>query len=184
MDVKTLCLGLLTFGEASGYDLKKTFESSLGHFYAAGFGSIYPALASLADAGHVTCEEVPQDGRPDRKVYRITEAGRAHFAAQLAHTEPRHKIRSEFLAMLYFAHFMEAEHVDRILDHRVEELRRLMADIEACPEAQGEEVPPGVQFVVGFGETIVRTTLEYIEKNRSMLTRSVARAEEAARKAS
>ena len=45
VDVKTVCLGMLTDGEASGYDLKKHFESSFGHFFAAGYGSIYPALA-------------------------------------------------------------------------------------------------------------------------------------------
>ncbi len=40
MDVKTVCLGMLTDGAASGYDLKKQFESSFGHFFAAGYGSI------------------------------------------------------------------------------------------------------------------------------------------------
>ena len=28
MDVKTLCLGALSRGEASGYEIKKAFESS------------------------------------------------------------------------------------------------------------------------------------------------------------
>jgi len=79
MDVKTVCLGLLTQGPASGYDLKKTFESTFGHFFAAGFGSIYPALGTLAEAGLVTCTEVPQDGKPDRKVYSITDDGREAF---------------------------------------------------------------------------------------------------------
>ena len=41
MDVKTVCLGMLTDGEASGYDLKKEFESSFSHFFAAGYGSSY-----------------------------------------------------------------------------------------------------------------------------------------------
>ena len=77
MDVKTVCLGMLTDGEASGYDLKKHFESSFGHFFAAGYGSIYPALASLAADGQVSCKCIPQEGKPDRKVYSITDAGRA-----------------------------------------------------------------------------------------------------------
>jgi len=68
MDVKTVCLGMLTDGEASGYDLKKHFESTFGHFFAAGYGSIYPALSSMADEGLVECREIPQDGKPDRKV--------------------------------------------------------------------------------------------------------------------
>ena len=54
MDVKTVCLGMLTDGDATGYDLKKHFDSSFGHFYSAGYGSIYPALASLADHGLVS----------------------------------------------------------------------------------------------------------------------------------
>ena len=54
MDVKTVCLGMLTDGAASGYDLKKQFESTFGHFFAAGYGSIYPALSSLAGQGLVT----------------------------------------------------------------------------------------------------------------------------------
>ena len=45
MDVKTVCLGMLTDGPASGYDLKKQFESTFSHFFAAGYGSIYPALS-------------------------------------------------------------------------------------------------------------------------------------------
>ncbi len=55
MDVKTLCLGLLTQGAASGYDLKKRFETCFRSFYSAGYGSIYPALAYLADTDLVTC---------------------------------------------------------------------------------------------------------------------------------
>ena len=69
---------MLTDGEASGYDLKKEFESSFSHFFAAGYGSIYPALSSLADQGLVDCEEIPQDGKPDRKLYQITVAGRRY----------------------------------------------------------------------------------------------------------
>ena len=114
MDVKTLCLGLLTVHEACGYDLKKTFESSFKHFFPAGYGSIYPALADLAEAGLVSCREIPQIGKPDRKVYQITEAGEKTFIDALNRTDPQHKLRSEFLAMIYFA--------DRIDDARLADL--------------------------------------------------------------
>ena len=83
MDVKTVCLGMLTDGDASGYDLKKQFESTFSHFFAAGYGSIYPALSALLADGLVDCREIAQDGRPDRKVYRITTAGRAHLRLAL-----------------------------------------------------------------------------------------------------
>ena len=50
MDVRTICLGLLTRGDATGYEMKKLFEEEgFGHFAEASFGSIYPALGRLTD---------------------------------------------------------------------------------------------------------------------------------------
>ena len=58
MDVKTLCLGVLTEGDRTGYEIKQRFEEAFNHFFGAGFGSIYPALAELTRRGLVTCESV------------------------------------------------------------------------------------------------------------------------------
>ena len=40
MNVRTLCLGVLSLGEATGYEIKKLLESRFSHFYDASFGSI------------------------------------------------------------------------------------------------------------------------------------------------
>ncbi len=167
MDVKTLCLGLLTFGAASGYDLKKRFEESFRFFYSAGYGSIYPALAYLAATELVTCEEIVQDGRPDRKLYRITDAGRAEFMKALGNSCPSHKMRSEFLAMMFFAHMMTGEQLKQLLKHRAEELAEALAQLQTCGPA--EDTPSGVAFVRGFGETVARAALEYINDYTKLL---------------
>ncbi len=167
MDVKTLCLGLLTFGAASGYDLKKRFEQSFRHFYSAGYGSIYPALAYLADTGLVTCEEIVQDGRPDRKLYRLTDAGRAEFMKALSNTCPGHKMRSEFMAMMFFAHLLSPEQLQDLLGHRTGELNGMLEELATGPVEEDE--PPGVAFVRGFTETLARAALEYIDEYRSLL---------------
>ena len=127
MDVKTVCLGMLTDGPASGYDLKKQFESSFAHFFEAGYGSIYPALAALADQGLVDCEEIPQDGKPDRKVYEITDEGREFLLEALQNPHPCHKVRSEFLATMCFAHLMRPEDIETVLDHRLGDIARYQA---------------------------------------------------------
>ena len=45
MNVRTLCLGVLQFGEATGYEIKKIVEEGMfNHFIEASYGSIYPAL--------------------------------------------------------------------------------------------------------------------------------------------
>ena len=169
MDVKTLCLGLLSIHEACGYDLKKEFESTFKHFYAAGYGSIYPALADLAENGLVSCREIPQDGKPDRKTYSITDAGRKAFDNALRNTNPQHKMRSEFLAMLYFADLMDAEHLRTLMDDRVRELREAVLHIDQIEKGWGPDTSVGAQFVAGFGSAIASAAADYIESNREML---------------
>ena len=77
MDVRTICLGILTRGPATGYEIKKLFEDDgYQHFVEASFGSIYPALNRLTEEGLVSVREDAQEKRPDRKVYSITTAAR------------------------------------------------------------------------------------------------------------
>ena len=169
MDVKTLCLGLLSIQDACGYDLKKEFESVFKHFYSAGYGSIYPALADLAEKGLVSCREIPQDGKPDRKTYSITEAGRDAFEKALQNANPQHKMRSEFLAMLYFADLMEPERLQAMLDNRVKALREAVLHIDRIEKEWGTDTSVGAQFVAGFGSAIAEAAAEYIESNRELL---------------
>jgi PadR family transcriptional regulator AphA len=169
MDVKTVCLGMLTDGPASGYDLKKQFESSFAHFFAAGYGSIYPALSSLAENHLVECEEVPQEGKPDRKVYRITDAGRAFLSEALQNPCPCHKVRSEFLATMCFAHLMRPADIETVLDHRLEEIARYQAMFEQLENERMADWSEGMKFVLGFGKAMASAMQSYINENRRHL---------------
>ena len=170
MDVKTVCLGMLTDGPASGYDLKKQFESTFAHFFAAGFGSIYPALASLAEQGLVTCEEIPQEGKPDRKVYAITDQGRAFLGVALENPSPCHKVRSEFLATMCFAHLMRPAMIETVLEHRLEDIARYQGMFREFEDQGIEEWPAGMRFVLGFGKAIAGAMETYINENRHLLS--------------
>ena len=172
MDVKTVCLGMLTDGEASGYDLKKEFESSFGHFFAAGYGSIYPALNSLAHDGLVDCRRIPQEGKPDRKVYRITDAGRQHLLEALDNPAPSHKIRSEFLATMCFAHLMTRKQIETVLDSRVKEANHYLAMFREFESSCMHDWPEGAKFVLGFGQTMMKTMRDYVETHRDELLES------------
>ncbi len=169
MDVKTVCLGLLSVQPASGYDLKKQFASLFRHFFPAGYGSIYPALADLDARGLVECECIRQSGKPDRKLYRITAAGRRAFREALAAAQPRHRLRSEFLAMLYFADQLEPRRLRELLNQRVTELRATIRTIETLQQDPATETSPGARFVAGFGAAIAQAAVDYIEQHRSLL---------------
>ena len=172
MDVKTVCLGMLTDGPASGYDLKKQFESTFAHFFAAGYGSIYPALSSLAEQELVSCEEIPQEGKADRKVYEITAKGR-HFLLD-ALQSPCHKVRSEFLATMCFAHLMRPEDIETVLDHRLQDIARYREMFREFEKECIAEWPEGQKFVLGFGKAVAKAMDTYIRNNRHMLTERAA----------
>jgi PadR family transcriptional regulator AphA len=169
MDVKTLCLGVLCHCDATGYDIKKHFESAFSHFFVAGYGSIYPALAELTDRGLVRCEAQPQPGRPDRKVYRATEEGRVAFREALCRTEPRHKVRSEFLVLLYFSQLMPPERLTEVLEQRLEEIDSTLRQLDEMERLEGDHWTAGERFVGGFGRAVLETSRRYIREQRHLL---------------
>lgn len=171
MDIKTLCLGILTLGDASGYEIKQVFEDAFSHFYVAGFGSIYPALADLARDGHVTVSNIEQEKRPAKKVYQLTESGHATFLSALMETYPHHRMRSDFLVLMVFAHLLPAEQLARVFDTRLADIERQIDEIESC--LNGEEcdgnVLPGVDFTAGYGIAVLKAGRDYILQHREQL---------------
>jgi DNA-binding PadR family transcriptional regulator len=70
-------MGLLTWGEMSGYDLGKLIEGSIAHFFFKPAKSqIYAELRRLVAEGFATEREVAQDSRPDKRLYAVTPEGR------------------------------------------------------------------------------------------------------------
>lgn len=165
MDVKTLCLGVLTLRDMTGYEIKKHFEQSFAHFFVAGYGSIYPALNELTRADLVSCQDVAQAKRPDKKVYSITGAGRAQLATALAETPPRHKVRSEFLVLLYFAHLMTRERLAEVLDERVRDIDGMLECMDKAFEGDDQR-SPSQDLVTGLGHATLKAQRDFIIENR------------------
>lgn len=169
MDVKTLCLGVLTERDQTGYEIKQHFEEAFSHFFVAGYGSIYPALADLTRRGLVKCTSVSQEKRPDKKVYSITSEGRAALIDELMTTPPRHKIRSEFLALMYFAHLLPTARLAAIADEMIEKWDDVLALIDACESDEAGELSPGMRFVAGYGKTVIGAARQYVDQHRNVL---------------
>ena len=69
-------LGLLSFGESSGYDLKRFADVSIRYFFWSPASSqVYSELRRLTALGYVTERNVAQERRPDKRIYRITQEG-------------------------------------------------------------------------------------------------------------
>jgi DNA-binding PadR family transcriptional regulator len=68
----------------SGYELARRFDRSIGYFWTATHQQIYRTLRAMESDNWVTATVVVQRGRPDKKVYTVSEAGRAELARWIA----------------------------------------------------------------------------------------------------
>ena len=85
---------------ASGYDLARRFDASIGHFWRASHQQIYKVLGRMETDKLVESNLVAQAGRPDKKVYAITTDGRDELTTWLATPTPPETLRSEFAVKL------------------------------------------------------------------------------------
>jgi DNA-binding PadR family transcriptional regulator len=60
----------------SGYELARRFERSIGRFWTATHQQIYRVLKRMETDGWVTAVDVGQDGRPDKRTFSVSAAGR------------------------------------------------------------------------------------------------------------
>lgn len=174
MDVKTLCLGVLTERDLTGYEIKQHFEEAFSHFFVAGYGSIYPALADLTRRNLVECTSVLQEKRPDKKVYSLTARGREALVGELMATPPRHKIRSEFLVLMVFAHLLPPAKVAEIADAMVTQWDALVDSIDDCMADPDADMSPGMRFAAGYGRTVMQAARQYVVENKTQFIETIA----------
>ena len=77
-------LGLLNYKEMSGYEIMVVFRDSLNFFWQAQTSQIYRELQSLKKCGWVTDVTVPQQGKPDKNIFSVTEAGKLELKRWLS----------------------------------------------------------------------------------------------------
>ena len=167
MDVRTICLGLLSEEDRSGYEIKKLLEEGpLGHFVDASFGSIYPALTRLTEEKLVSFKIEAQEGRPDKKTYSITTDGREVFHAALHNPVGPDRHRSDFLFVLMFADQLTAAAMTNLIDQRISFYEEKIEHISA--EVAGKTLP-GPCFVAGHALAIFGAAKTFLEENRHIL---------------
>ncbi|PVB63368.1 PadR family transcriptional regulator [Labrenzia sp. 011] len=171
MSVRSLCLAILSFGDATGYEIRKeSTEGRFSYFDDASFGSIYPALARLESEGLVTVREEPQTGKPARKVYSITEAGRTEFIETLCEPQAPDTFKSPFLLIALNAANLPADVIRRAVERRkaqVHEELRLLTDMHKDEEC----AHPGSDWTRDYGIACMNFTLAYLEENGEALIR-------------
>ncbi|MBM7569005.1 PadR family transcriptional regulator [Paenibacillus sacheonensis] len=131
-------LSMLTRKPCTGYELTKLLQL----FWQAQHSQIYPLLGKLEQGGLVTFELICQTGKPDKKVYSITDAGTAKLQQWIREQPPmEYQERDEFLIKVYAIGVMEPETARRLFlerrDALLARLTRLEAQIKLMDEEEG-----------------------------------------------
>lgn len=160
MNVRTLCLAALFHNDASGYEIRKaSTEGEFAYFVEASFGSIYPALAKLEDEELVTSRIEIQEGRPAKKVYSITEAGRRELLNSMFNELSPDVYRSEFLLFALFVPHLPRSLVETRLKERVAQYD---AEIAEFDRMGGKETETVERWVLDYGRQCYVVAREYV----------------------
>ncbi|QNG18321.1 PadR family transcriptional regulator [Rhodococcus triatomae] len=126
MALEHALLVALSEQEGSGYELARRFDKSIGFFHSATHQQIYRVLRRMDEAGWLVGEAVAQDGRPDKKVYRVTDAGRDELRRWIAEPGEPHQLRSDLGIKIRAASYGDVDAVCReVTRHRDTHAERL-----------------------------------------------------------
>jgi PadR family transcriptional regulator AphA len=138
MPLSHAILGFLDYQPMSGYDLKKFFDQSVAHFWSATQSHIYKALENLEDEGMVESRVIPQEGKPNRKQYEITDAGRAELRRWVSTPLPVEAKREAWLIQVFFAHNITNAEITSLFENRIERLRKSLSECQLAQKSIDE----------------------------------------------
>jgi DNA-binding PadR family transcriptional regulator len=137
MSLAHAILGLLQQEEMTGYDLKTScFDRCIAHLWPADQAQIYRTLDKLVEQGWITCTVEIQHDRPNRKVYSVTETGKAELIRWLQCHQPLPIVREPLLVQLFFAAQLPNEAIIQLLE------QQLAARHEKLAECETIDLPP------------------------------------------
>ncbi|HAM24396.1 MAG TPA: PadR family transcriptional regulator [Actinobacteria bacterium] len=133
-------LGLLHDSPLHGYELRKRLAQSLGTFRAFSYGSLYPALRQMTNAGLITADAESASGRRSKIVYRLTAEGKERFQELTSQSGPAAWEDETFGVHLAFFARTAREDRLRILEGRRSRLEERLDILRGSLRQAGERM--------------------------------------------
>ena len=119
----------------SGYDLWKKFTECTSHYWKASQQQVYRELSKLEAQGAISSEIVPQDNRPDKKLYQVTPLGKEILTDWIAKPSDPMAVREELLVKVLAGHLVSSQVIIQELQRR----HQIHAEnLAACKEKEQE----------------------------------------------
>ncbi|MGW0593916.1 PadR family transcriptional regulator [Streptosporangium sp. NPDC002607] len=109
MALRHAVLAALLDEELSGYQLAKAFDLGVANFWHALPQQLYAELTRLEKEELITGREVVQETRPNKRLFRVTDAGLAELEQFAASTPKPSFIRDDLLVKVQAAGHVDTE---------------------------------------------------------------------------
>ena len=180
MSLRHGLLGLLNYEPMTGYELDKEFKESLAHFWQAKPQQIYRELNAMEQNGWLISERVPQEEKPNRRVYTITGKGKSEFMDWLSSPgediENATRVKSVFFMRLFFAGETSREQALELLYAYRKQCLVGMEEMDTAnglfPQTESQYNPDEIQYwklIMMHGEMMRKARLEWVEKAINIL---------------
>ena len=188
MALRHAVLAALLDGELSGYQLAKAFDVGVANVWYAQPQQLYAELTRLEKEGLVAGREVVQEGRPNKRLFHVTDAGLAELENFTAASAKPAFIRDDLLVKVQAADRVDTDALIAELAERAtvaqakidlfgELLRRLRGDrTEKEFLRHGDRVGPYLTCLRGLAfeqenRDWCRHTIAVLEERRQARTR-------------
>ncbi len=162
---------MLQQGPQHGYEIKKDIDRALGGMVALNNKTLYLVLKRFEEMGAVTRQVIPQEGKPNRHLYQLTERGIELLQASLRDFPASQAAsEAEFFTRVAFFDLLEVPEREAILTSRLAYLEgclsylqtmQHMADAEDCAPTMGISMS-NAQRVLAFHLQRVRQEYQWI----------------------
>ncbi len=166
-------LGFLNYEPMTGYDLAKAFGDSLKFFWHAQNSHIYLELKKLEKEGYISGNTVIQSDKPNKRVFSITESGRAAFLnwlSQCPGTNDMH-FKNAFLMKVFFSGNQSvSQNIAMLRQYKknCEAYLRQMSTIPDSIESYGADTDTYQtlfwQFTADYGDRFIKTCIEWADQ--------------------
>lgn len=144
-----LILGLLMLSPMTGYELQQFIRKNLTLICSHSAGSVQTALSKLEKEGKVTTSEAAQ-GRRRKKIFSITDTGRAAFSSWLAQPMQADKVKNMELSRLFFAGLARPEERLCAIRDYIRQMEEICGTLcvleEQVRHMELKELPPGTDW--------------------------------------
>jgi len=154
----------------SGYDIKRFLKSLSWLIDSPSFGSLYPTLHALREDDLVTVEVTPRQGRPPRKIYTITEAGRQVLGEWVDQpVAPGASLRTFVMRLILASNFSHTGLISH-LQQRRSQVAAYHATLKQIAEALDGPVDSGQRLAFGYGSTLATAELTWLDSTLEQLS--------------